>query len=209
LLWLHRTRQSLLIILKLTFFIRDALLNAGCVGVDHILSSCSVIAQSYYKHGHDEVARIIHWELCKWRGFPVSDQWWTHKPYPVMENTSMKDTTIQCDRQIPHNRPDIVCVHYLTSKSYLIDVAIPGDSRVKEKVSEKHQRYTDLKIEIQKMWNIPVVILPIILGTLGSILLCLGKHLKTLNIYYNGLVLKLQKSVVFSSCYIIRRFLTE
>ena len=49
--------------------------------VDHILSSCSVIAQSHYKHRHDEVARIIHWELCKWGGFPVSDQWWTHKPY--------------------------------------------------------------------------------------------------------------------------------
>jgi len=79
------------------------------------------------------------------------------------------DFTIQCDRQIPHNRPDIVCVDYLTSKSYLIDVAIPGDSRVKEKVSEKHQRYTDLKIEIQKMWSIPVVILPIILETLGSV----------------------------------------
>ena len=101
-------------------------------------------------------------------------------------------------RQIPHNRPDIVCVDYLTSKSYLIDVAIPGDSRVKEKVSEKHQRYTDLKIEIQKMWNIPVVILPVILGTLGSISLCLGKHLKTLNICYNGLIPKLQKSVVLS-----------
>jgi len=100
-------------------------------------------------------------------------------------------------------------VDYLTSKSYLIDVAIPGDSRVKEKVSEKHQHYTDLKIEIQKMWNIPVVILPIILGTLGSILLYLGKHLKALNIYYNGLVPKLQKSVVLGSCHIIRRFLTE
>ena len=180
--------------------------------VDHILSSCSVIAQSYYKQRHDEVAKIIHWELCKQGGFSVSDQWWTHKPYPVMENTSMKllwDFTIQCDRQIPHNRPDIVCVDYLTSKSYLIDVAIPGDSRIKEKVSEKHQRYTDLKIEIQKMWNIPVVILPVILGTLGSISLCLGKHLKTLNIYYNGLIPKLQKSVVLSSCHIIRRFLTE
>ena len=125
------------------------------------------------------------------------------------KNTFMKllwDFTIQCDRQIPHNRPDIVCVDYLTSKSYLIDVAIPGDSRVKEKVSEKHQHYTDLKIEIQKMWNILVVILPVILG---SILLCLGKHLKTLNIYYNGLIPKLQKSVVLSSCHITWRFLTN
>ena len=60
--------------------------------------------------------------------------------------------------------------------------------RVKEKVSEMHQHYTDLKVEIQKMWNIPVVILSAILGTVGSIPLCLGKHLKTLNIHYNGLV---------------------
>ena len=86
----------------------------------------------------------------------------------------------------------------------LLDVVIPGDSRVKEKISEKQQCYMDLKIEIKKMWNIPVIILPVILGTLGSIPLCLGKHLKTLNIHYNGLV-----PMQVSSCHIIRRFLTE
>ena len=33
--------------------------------VDYILSSCAVIAQSYYKQRHDKVARIVHWELSK------------------------------------------------------------------------------------------------------------------------------------------------
>ena len=43
-------------------------------------------------------------------------------------------------RQIPYNHPYIVCMDYLTSKSYLINVAIPGDSRIKENFSQKHQR---------------------------------------------------------------------
>ena len=112
------------------------------------------------------------------------------------------DFTIQCDRHIPHNRPDVVCVDYLTKIIYLIDVAIPGDTRVTEKVVEKHQQYTDLKIELQKMWNMRVVILPLVLGALRSVSLCQEKHLKTLNIHYKGLIPKLQKSVILSSCHI-------
>ena len=71
------------------------------------------------------------------------------------------DFAIQCNRNIPHNFPDVVCVDYLTK---IIDVAIPGDTRVTENVAEKHQRYTDLKIELQKMWNMQVVILSSVLG---------------------------------------------
>ena len=101
------------------------------------------------------------------------------------------DFTIQCDRHIPHNCPDFVCVDYLTKIIYLIHVA-----RVTEKVVEKHQRYIDLKIKLQKMWNMRVVILPLVLGALGSVPFCLEKHLKTLNIHYKGLIPKLQKSVL-------------
>ena len=43
-----------------------------------------------------------------------------------------------------------------------------GDSRVTEKVTEKHQCYTDLKMELQKMWKMQVVIIPLVLGTLGT-----------------------------------------
>ena len=31
--------------------------------IDHILSSCTVIAQSHYKQRHGKVARIVHWKL--------------------------------------------------------------------------------------------------------------------------------------------------
>ena len=39
----------------------------------------------------------------------------------------------------------------INQHNYLIDMAIPGDSRVIDKITEKHRRYTDLKIKLQKM----------------------------------------------------------
>ena len=180
--------------------------------VDHILSSCSVIAQTQYKCRHDGVAKLVHYELAKLGGFSVVDQWWLHNPPPVLENFSMKllwDFTVQTDHHLPHNRPDIVCVHHQHDTIFLIDVAIPGDSRITQKINEKYQKYTDLKIEVQKMWKERAVIVPLVIGSLGSVPMCLTKHLRTLNIYYSTLVSKLQKSVLLSSCHILRRFVTE
>ena len=47
---------------------------------------------------------------------------------------------------------------------YLIDVAISGDSRLIAKVNEKMERYTNLKIVLQRMWKARVVIVPLIIG---------------------------------------------
>ena len=58
--------------------------------VDHILSSCCVIAQIHYKWRHDRVARLVHYELAKLGGLQVVDNWWLHNPSPVMESSSMK-----------------------------------------------------------------------------------------------------------------------
>ena len=41
--------------------------------VNHILSSCSDIAQTQYKSRHDSVARLIHYELAKLGEFSVED----------------------------------------------------------------------------------------------------------------------------------------
>ena len=150
---------------------------------DHILSCCSVIAQTHYKSRHDDVARLIHHEIAKLGGFPVDDKWWHHRPPPVLENSSMKllrDFTIQADRHLSHNRPDIALHDFHRKNVFLIDVAIPGDSRLNAKVNEKMERYTDLKIELQRMWKVRVVIVPLIIGCLGSVSKCLVKHLKSL-----------------------------
>jgi len=125
----------------------------------------------------------------------------------VLENSSVKilwDFTIQTDRHLSHNRPDIVFLDHCNKSAFLIDVAVPGDSRLTAKINEKREKYTDLKIELQRMWKVRVVIVPIIIGCLGSVSTCLVRNLKNLGIYNSTLVPKIQKSVLLSSCHILR-----
>ena len=85
--------------------------------VDHILTSCSVIAQSCYKN----VTMLLQGLFTgNWQGgvdFKLHTmKWWDHHPVPVMQNNSMKllcDFTIQTDRRLSHNRPDIMCVDFI------------------------------------------------------------------------------------------------
>jgi len=51
----------------------------------------------------------------------------------------------------------------------LIDVAISGDRNVIKKESEKILKYKDLTIEIQRMWNVRTKLIPVIIGTTGTI----------------------------------------
>jgi len=50
-----------------------------------------------------------------------------------------------------------------------IDVAIPGDRNVLKKEAEKILRYKDLIIEIQRLWNVKVKVIPVIIGANGTI----------------------------------------
>ena len=59
------------------------------------------------------------------------------------------------------------------------------------------------------MWNVRAVVVPLVIGTLGSVSVCLVENLHTLNIFYRSLIPKLKKSVLLGSCHILRRFLTE
>ena len=93
----------------------------GChvESVDHILSSCSTMAQTQYKSRHDNVARLIHYELSKLGGFSVADEWWFHKPTPVLENSSMKilwDSLLFRLTDIYHMTDQTLCVSVTTIK---------------------------------------------------------------------------------------------
>ena len=98
--------------------------------VDHLLTSCSVIDQSYYKKRHDAIAKIIHCELARRGGFEYTTKRWEHYPLPVMQNACMKllwDFTIQTDRHLTHNRADLISIDLTRKHTFLIDIAIPED----------------------------------------------------------------------------------
>ena len=59
----------------------------------------------------------------------------------------------QCDRKIEATRPDIVFIDKKETEVVLIDVAIPGDFRVKDKELEKLEKFQLLKDEIANVWH--------------------------------------------------------
>ena len=81
--------------------------------VEHLVSGCTVLAGKEYKERHDNVARNIHWHICKKHGIECGENWWSHQPEPVVENDEVKilwDFNIYTDRKIHARRPDIVVI---------------------------------------------------------------------------------------------------
>ena len=46
----------------------------------------------------------------------------------------------------------------------IIDFAVPGDMRIEEKQKEKIEKDQDIRRELQKIWNVRVKIIPLVVG---------------------------------------------
>jgi len=68
----------------------------------------------------------------------------------------MWDFTVTVDSPIQHNRPDIKLVDKQHDVTRLIDVAIPGHSCIQQKAVEKTEKYADLRIKVQRVWQTSV-----------------------------------------------------
>src|ERR1700755_398072 len=89
---------------------------------------------------------MIHWNICKNYHITTTNNRWEHIVDKVVENENVKilwDFRLQTDKILAHNTPDLTVIE--KKKVWLIDIAIPGDSRVEEKELEKITRYQDLK----------------------------------------------------------------
>ena len=107
-----------------------------------------------YKGRHDNVVRYIQGNFCGKCGLERANNWYERKPERMVESENSKilwDFTIQCDRKIEARRPDIVFIDKKEREVVIIDVAISGDDRVKDKELEKVEKYQLLKDEIAKV----------------------------------------------------------
>ena len=52
---------------------------------------------------------------------------------------------------------------------WIVDFAVPADGWVKLKKSEKKDKYLDLARELKKLWNMKVILMPIVIGALGIV----------------------------------------
>ena len=116
--------------------------------INHI-SECSKLAQKEYKARHD-------WEMYKKFQFEHTNKWYMHNPAPVLENDTHKllwDFDIQTDHLIPARRPDLIIINKKKKKKRtckIVDFAVPADHRIKQKESEKKDKYLDFARELKK-----------------------------------------------------------
>ena len=176
--------------------------------MNHLISECSKMAQREYKRRHDWVGRRVHWDVCKKYGIEVNDKWYQHEPCSVIENDRCKilwDFTVQTDHIIQARRPDMIVIDKETNKAQIIDFAIPYDSRVDSKEMEKIEKYQDLVREMKKLWDMKVVVIPIVLEALGTTPKTLQKRMKDIGIETR--IAELQKTVILHTARILRKVL--
>ena len=175
--------------------------------VQHIVSECEKIAQKEYKRRHDNVAKRIHWDLCRKNGLEHVEKWYEHLPEGVIENDNVKilwDINIQCDNIIQARRPDIVLIDKNKKTGIIIDIAVPGDKRIEDKEKEKIEKYQDLKREIGRLWSLKKVqVIPIIVGALGSVTKGFKNWIEKLEISPN--ITDIQKTVLLGTARILRK----
>ena len=85
------------------------------------------------------------------------------------------------------------------------DFAVPADSRIEEKEKGKIEKYQDLGREVQKIWNVQVKIIPLVVGSLGAIPKTFGNRLKQIGI--TAETAQVQKTVLPGTAIILRKVL--
>ena len=76
---------------------------------------------------------------------------------------------IQTDHLISARRPDLIVIKKKKRNCKIVDFAVPADHRIKLRESEKNYKYFDLVRELNKIWNMKVTIIPIVIGALGTV----------------------------------------
>ena len=101
-----------------------------------------------------------------------------HNPAPLLENDTHKllwDFDVQTDHVISARRPDLIIKKKKEKKNKrerickIVDFAVPADHRINLKECEKKNKYLDLARQLKKLWNMGVTIVPIVIGTFGTV----------------------------------------
>jgi hypothetical protein len=176
--------------------------------IEHIISSCTVLAQTEYKKRHDIFAKIIHMNLAvKFNLLKDTQPHYIYKPESCLENDNYKlyfDRTVLTDIHIQHNRPDIIILNKQQKQAYLLDIAVPNSHNITQTYNTKINKYLELSVAMRNLWCLEKIsILPFIISATGIVPQSLFKNLKILDLE-NTLVVEIQKGIL---CHIVRKFL--
>ena len=117
----------------------------------------------------------------------------------------MWDFIIQTDHVIEARRADLVVVDKKERSCKMIGFVVPGDSRIEEKEKDKIEKYQDLGRELQKIWNVKLKIISLVIGSLGAIPKQFGNRLKQIGNTVG--TAQVQKTVLLGTAKILRNVL--
>ena len=82
---------------------------------------------------------------------------------------------------------------------------MPFDSRIEEREKDKMKGYDDLRRELKKIWDIPVKVIPVVVGALGRTPKKLKQQLSDMGIETR--IVELRKTTILYSARILRNVL--
>ena len=126
-----------------------------------------------------------------------------------MENNEVVilwDFSIQTDRKILANRPDIVIQDKKKQTALLLDISIPSDKNTSLKTYEKLSKYKDLEIELERCWKCKVKTIPVIIGATGVINKTTSKYVKEIPGTFS--INEIQKTTILGTARILRKALS-
>ena len=101
--------------------------------------------------------------------------------------------------------PDIVVIDKEKRECKIIDIAFPEDQNIRVEKLEKFTKYQDLRLQELNLWNVKSTVIPVIVGTLGTVSENIGNHLKTIGILI--VISCLQKAALLGTALIFWRIL--
>ena len=108
-----------------------------------------------------------------------------HNPAPVLENDIHKllwDFNIQTDHLILARKPDLIIINKKKRICETVVFVVTVDHRINLEECKKKDKYLDLARELKKLRDMKVMIVPIVIGALGTITKGLLKGLEDLEV---------------------------
>ena len=118
----------------------------------------------------------------------------------------MWDMPNNTDRTITANRPDIIVKDSVNSSCKLIDMTVSSDRNIALKETEKKMKYKDLELEIQRMWHMKTVLIPVVVGALGTVKKGTVENIKKVS--ERATMTEIQNICMLGSARILRKLLS-
>ena len=104
----------------------------------------------------------------------------------------------------PSNWPDLVLFNYQKKSILFIEVSCPADIHVLSKENEKLQKYCPLAHDFRSMYQMPVVIIPVVIGHTGVISSQCQNFLQRIPGFCNSLLCHLLKAAILGTIHTLR-----